>query len=152
MTARLRSSSSEGPPSPSMGILTKSIGLVIVEDGLFIAQWTKSLLANLNPVFLWQILNARSTLNAALSGILIIPNTYAPTLQTPWDSALTSKSDIWTVVTQPANAIPMTYTTDYLRAATASLSTANSTVTPKAVTPLVDPTALDRPPNGRSMF
>jgi hypothetical protein len=121
-------------------------GLVIFEDGLFIAQWVKSVSANVNPNFAWQILNAASTLSAALSGILIIPSTFAPTLQTPWDIALTSKwslpSDIWTVVTQPANAIPVTYTTDYLRAATASLSTANSSVTPKAVLPLVNPVGI----------
>jgi hypothetical protein len=121
-------------------------GLVIFEDGLFIATWVKSVSANVNPIFLWQILNAGSTLNAALSGILIIPSTFAPTLQTPWDIALTSRwslpSDIWTVVTQPANAIPVTYTTDYLRAATGSLSTANSAVIPQVVLPLVNPVGI----------
>ena len=121
-------------------------GVVIFEDGLFIAIWMKTIATTVQPIFNWQILNAGSSLSAALSGILIIPSSFAPTVQTPWDIALTSKwtlpDNIWKVTTQSGNPIPVTYEPDYMRAATTSLSVRNSAVSPAVVLPPVQPVGI----------
>jgi hypothetical protein len=120
--------------------------LVIFEDGNYVAQWKKGIAASVQPLFNWQILNAGSSLSAALSNILIIPASFAPTVQTPWDLALTSKwslpSDIWTVKTQAGNPIPVTYAPDYMRAATDKMSVANSAVSPSVTLPPVQPVCI----------
>jgi hypothetical protein len=121
-------------------------GVVILEDGVFIAQWRKSISSTVEPIFNWQILDEKSCLNAAFSGILTIPSTFAQTVQTPWDIALTSKwtlpNDIWDVKTEPSNPIPATYEPDYMRVATDSLSKADSTVYPTVAMALVEPVGL----------
>lgn len=119
---------------------------VIFEDGLFIAKWDSPVAASLQPVFNWQILNASSSLSAKLSNILIIPPTFEQIVQTPWDLVLTSKwsypSDVWVVNQSPGNPIPITYSLDYMTAATSSLATANSWVSPAVAMPLVKPIGM----------
>jgi hypothetical protein len=119
---------------------------VIFEDGNFVAQWKKTITATVQPLFNWQILNAGSSLSATLSSILVIPSAFALTVQTPWDLALTSKwslpSDIWTVTTQPGNPIPITYTPDYMRAATDKMPVSNSAVSPSVTLPPAQPVGI----------
>jgi hypothetical protein len=121
-------------------------GLAIFEDGIFIAKWIKTVSSPVSPIFDWQILNAGSSLKAALSGILIIPATFAPTVQTPWDLALTSKwslpDDIWKVTVTAGNPLPVTYEPEYMRVATDALATRNSWVYPTVVLPPVLPVGI----------
>ena len=120
--------------------------IVIFEDGLYIATWGHTVISPLVPIFNWQILNAGSSLSAKLSNILIIPPTFDQIVQTPWDIVLTSKwsypSEIWVVTETQGNPLPVTYSPDYMRVATDSLTIRNSWVYPAVVMPLVKPTGI----------
>ena len=120
--------------------------VVIIEDGIFIVKWDRSVDPYLVPIFNWQIQGASSTLNANFSNILIIPPTFDPTVQSPWDISLTDKwsypSGIWVVNAMPGNPIPVTYESLYMRASTDSLQKQNASVSTAVAMDLIRPSGI----------
>jgi hypothetical protein len=119
---------------------------VIIEDGVFIAKWDRAINSYLEPIFNWTIQDAGSTLHATLANILIIPSTFSPIVQTPWDISLTSKwsypSDVYTVTQVPDDSIPVTYETTYMRVATDSAVFKGALVNATTVADMVKPTGI----------
>lgn len=119
--------------------------VTIFENGSFVSIWNVSVTPTISPVFDWQILNAKSKLQAQLKNILLIPPTYFSKLQTPWDVDFSNghiyPNDIWSVPEQPYFSV--TNSEDgYMRVATTSLTRRNSWVYPRLTLPLVNPTGL----------
>ncbi|KAF8328294.1 hypothetical protein F5887DRAFT_1188517 [Amanita rubescens] len=117
-------------------------GMAIFEDGRLITVWTTSNPASLEPVFDWQILSEGSSLGAQIRSILVIPSTFAPGSNTPWDIAFSCASippaDTWEASTQKDDPIPISYSEDgYMRASTTSLSKSNYSVFPKVAIPMM---------------
>jgi len=119
-------------------ILTDAI--YIFEDGTLLGVWYTKVSLPFQPTFHWQILAAEATLQATLSDIVLVPSSFIPNVNTPWDIALSGASNavpnMWQITRQPHDPIPISLSQDgYMRASTSSLAIPNSWVYTQAAFP-----------------